>query len=447
MWKRFMLLCCLTALLLTACNAGSSQTEDVAEEEAGPSLTLNLVIGAEEAAADWWYDLIDAFGDSHPDIEVNLTIVAEDAVDATVQKLVEEGNPPDLSNAALTESNVEAGVYVPAAEYVSDTIRSDILAGSWTSVSIQGTGWGLPLLADCYGLYYSEEILETVGIALSEDWTSWKDAFQAILDYYGYEVYPLGLNLSAEEGGFTAPTFIYNNGSDLLDGSDWALNSQGNINTLLWLVGVINWGYTNYDLAGDGFAELLELYADEELAMFIGPYTLLGELDALEIAYAVGQIPADDGLVSYALGEATVLTVFAANEAEDAEEPEDAEPEDTEQDEAEDDAEEDEAEDAETLRLAALSELLDYIYEADRYAALAEAAGLLPVTTSAVAEMVADGILDASWQTLLSSCRFLPTWKDDWSAVSDGLVEVLQEAVHNDASVADGLDALQQTVE
>ncbi|MCD8145069.1 MAG: hypothetical protein LUD79_07005 [Oscillospiraceae bacterium] len=110
-------------------NAISSETLPAETEEPEPT-ELTLVIGTSgEAETVWWNQLKEDFEAAYSDIELTLTLVTRDAVDITVNELIEIGQTPDLSNASLTETNINAGVYVPAREYLSEELRGDILSG------------------------------------------------------------------------------------------------------------------------------------------------------------------------------------------------------------------------------------------------------------------------------------------------------------------------------
>ncbi|MCD8145070.1 MAG: extracellular solute-binding protein [Oscillospiraceae bacterium] len=265
-------------------------------------------------------------------------------------------------------------------------------------------------------MYYNPSILNEVGVTLPETWSQVQEVSQAILDYYGFEVYPWGVNLTTDEGAFTFACYIYNNGGAFLTDSAWSLNSEENKAAMTYLSELINWGYTNHDPAEDSFDTLLELFQEGEQAMFIGPYSLDTELAETGQSYAVGQLPANDGLTACSVGIASTLAVFA-----------------------------DEAEENPEARTEAIATLLDFLFDAERYTALSEAVGLLPVTNTAISALTEQRALSGNWEAVLTNCRFLPRWKDDWDTVNARLVELEQTTLIGEDSAA-LLDSLQAEI-
>lgn len=58
----------------------------------------------------------------------------------------------------------------------------------------------MPDLASARALFYNVDMFEEVGIEVPQTWAELEDACQAILDFYGGDVYPFGMDMTTDEG-------------------------------------------------------------------------------------------------------------------------------------------------------------------------------------------------------------------------------------------------------
>ncbi len=75
-------------------------------------------------------------------------------------------------------------------DYCPEALYNDFFPSFIQQSVIDGTVWAVPDLASARAMYYNKDIFDEVGIAVPTTWAELEDDCQAILDYYGGDVYP-----------------------------------------------------------------------------------------------------------------------------------------------------------------------------------------------------------------------------------------------------------------
>ena len=405
----------LAAVMLACC--ACALAEDV---------TLNVIIAQYGPNTQDWFlgkgmngtNFVDKFEAANPGVKLNLEVVSWNDLSTIVSTRISNNNAPDILNIDIFADYANEGLLLPVSDYCPEELMSDFFPSFIEQSRIGDTVWAVPDLASARALYVNMDILNEVGIEVPTTWAELEDASQAIIDFYGGEVYPWGVDMTTDEGQAAFAYYTWGNNGGFVDADgNWALNSAENVEAIEYAVSLVNKGYTNPSPATQTRYDLQDMFGAGKMAMVIGPNSVPDYIKqkGYSVNYATAAIPANEGKTSSSVGVMDRIMAFRKDDADQA------------------------------SRNAAIGAFLKFFYDPENYVGWVSMEGFLPAVNSAVSALVAaDPSFDA-WLSVLDSAKFYPTTKAEWADVKQGVINVEQAALTG-ASVKDGLDALQAQV-
>ncbi len=311
---------------------------------------------------------------------------------------------------------------MPVSEYCPEELYGDFFPQFIAQSVIDGVVWAVPDLASARALYYNVDLLKEAGVEkVPETWAELEDACQAIVDFYGGEVYPWGVDMTTDEGQAAFAYYAWgNNGGFVDENGEWAVNSDANVESVNFSVGLVNKGYTNPNPATQTRYDLQDMFAAGKLAMLIAPNQLptIVANSGNTINFATADIPHNEGATSGSVGVMDRVMAFkdtALSEEENAK------------------------------RNEAIGKFLTFFYNPENYVGWVSMEDFLPAVNSAVAALVEQNPAFEAWLNVLANAKFYPTAKPEWNSVKQGVINVEQNALTG-GDVKTLLDELQASL-
>lgn len=146
--------------------------------------------------------LVADFGEMHPDLNIELTVVDREAWKTQIRNAL-GANPPDVVNwyaANRMRPYVEAGLFADISDLWNEPELA-ALASTKGAMTIDGAQWGVPYTYYQWGVYYRKDIFEELGLSEPSNWEEELANCQAILDS-GRKCYTIGSKFLWTAGGW-----------------------------------------------------------------------------------------------------------------------------------------------------------------------------------------------------------------------------------------------------
>ena len=365
-------------------------------------------------------NFVDLFTAANPDIKLNLEVVSWSDVHKEVSTRISNGNAPDILNIDTFAEFQADNLLLPVSDYCPEDLYNDFFPAFIAESVIDRTVWAVPDLASARALYYNKAIFDEVGIEVPKTWAELKDACAAIKDFYGDEVYGIGLDLTEDEGQATFAYFAWGNNGGFNDADgNWTLNSDQNVEAVEFIMDLINSGYANPSPSTQTRYELQDLFGAGKLAMVIAPNQLPQYLQekGFQVDYVTADIPHNEGATGSSVGVMDRVMAFRDDSAPD-----------------------------QAARNEAIGKFLKFFYDPENYVGWVSMETFLPAVNSAVGALVeADPSFEA-WLNVLANCRFYPAANAKWADVRNGVVVDVEQRALTGEEVKPLLDALQTKI-
>ena len=415
--KKFVAL--FLALVMALALVGVASAED--------EITLDVIICEYGPNTREWFlgtgmngtNFVDKFEAENPGVKLNLQVVSWNDVYTEVDTRIAAGNAPDILNIDVFADFAAEGLLMPVSEYCPEDLYGDFFPSFIEQSILDGVVWAVPDLASARALFYNVDMFKEVGIEVPTTWAELEDACQAIVDFYGGEVYPWGVDMTTDEGQAAFAYYAWGNGGGFVDADGkWILNCPENVEAVKFSTGLVAKGFTNPNPATQTRYDLQDMFAAGKLAMVIAPNQLPTYVadKGGNINMATAALPANEGKTSSSVGVMDRVMAFK------------------------DDAAPDQA-----ARNEAIGKFLKFFYNPENYVGWVSMEGFLPAVNSAVGALVASDPSFAAWLDVLGSCQFYAAAKPEWNAVKQGVIAV-EQAVLTGADAQAELDALQATI-
>ena len=390
-------------------------------------ITLDVIICQYGPNTQEWFlgkgmngtNFVEKFEAENPGIKLNLEVVSWNDVYTVVSTRIAAGQAPDILNIDTFSDYAADGLLEPVSQWCPEELYNDFFPSFIDQSILNDTVWAVPDLASARALFYNVDMFEEVGIEVPTTWAELEDACQAILDYYGGEVYPWGIDMTTDEGQAAFAYYVWGNGGGFVDADgNWAVNSAENVEAIEYAIGLVSKGFTNPNPATQTRYDLQDMFAAGKLAMVIAPNQLPTYVadKGGEINLATANIPANEGKASSSAGVMDRIMAFK-----------------------------DEAAPDQAARDEAIGKFAQFFYNPENYVGWVSMEGFLPAVNSAVGALVEADPSFGAWLDVLGGCQFYPQTKPEWPQVKQGVITAEQNALTG-ASVKDELDALQATL-
>ena len=387
-------------------------------------ITLDVIICQYGPNTQEWFlgkgmngtNFVEKFEAENPGIKLNLEVVSWNDVYTVVSTRIAAGQAPDILNIDTFSDYAADGLLEPVSQWCPEELYNDFFPSFIDQSILNDTVWAVPDLASARALFYNVDMFEEVGIEVPTTWAELEDACQAILDYYGGEVYPWGIDMTTDEGQAAFAYYTWGNGGGFVDADgNWAVNSPENVEAIEYALGLVSKGFTNPNPATQTRYDLQDMFAAGKLAMVIAPNQLPTYVadKGGEINLATANIPANAGKSSSSVGVMDRVMAFKDESAPD-----------------------------QAARDEAIGKFAQFFYNPENYVGWVSMEGFLPAVNSAVGALVEADPSFGAWLDVLGGCQFYPAAKAEWDQVKQGVIAAEQAALAG-GSVQAELDALQ----
>ncbi|MGS2619423.1 extracellular solute-binding protein [Micromonospora sp. LZ34] len=383
--KRFLRLSAafaLAALTLTACGFGGN------DEASGDSKTLSLLVPSySNGTKALWEGIIADFKAKNPDITVNLEIQSWDNINDVIRTKVQANAAPDILNIDAFSGFASDDLLYPAAEVVSPGTLSDFQDSFAKNASIDGTMYGLPMIASARTLFYNQDLLTKAGVANPPaTWQELEDAAKKIKNLNA-GVYGYGMPLGSEEAQAETSIWIFGNGGSWNEGDMITADNPRNLEAVQFMKRMIDAGLTQPDPGASDRTPMLDVFIQGKIAMAVGLPPTVGQIAQKNpnLKYGTAPIPTRDGQ-SMTLGVADHLMAFKNDGS----------------------------------KQEAIKAFLDYFFSAEVYKKFVDTEGFLPTTKSG-AEALKDKKEIASFLQVLPGAKFYPSTNPRWAATQGAI--------------------------
>ncbi len=365
-------------------------------------------------------NFVKKFEEANPGVKLNLEVVSWNDLATVVSTRISNNNAPDILNIDTFAQYATEDLLLPVSDYCPDELFKDFFPSFIEQSVIDGVCWAVPDLASARALYYNADLLAEAGVEVPTTWAELEDACQAILDTFGGEVYPWGVDMTTDEGQAAFAYYAWGNGGGFVDAEgNWAVNSDANVEAVNFALGLVEKGFTNPNPATQTRYDLQDMFGAGKLAMVIAPNSLPTYIESkgyTGVNYAVADIPHNEGKTSSSVGVMDRIMAFKDDSAPD-----------------------------QAARNEAIGKFLTFFYDPANYVGWVSMEDFLPAVNSAVGELVAANPSFEAWLNVLDGCQFYPTAKAEWNDVKQGVINVEQSALTG-GDVKAGLDELQAQI-
>ena len=199
--KKFATLMLALAMLISCAAIGMAE-----------DITLDVIICQYGPKTNDWFtgtgmngtSFVKKFEEANPGIKLNLEVVSWNDVYTVVSTRISNNNAPDILNLDSFADYANEGLLMPVKDYCPEVLYNDFFPSFIEQSVIDGTVWAVPDLASARALYYNVDLLEAAGVEVPTTWAELEDVCQALVDFYGGDVYPWGIDMTTDEGQATA---------------------------------------------------------------------------------------------------------------------------------------------------------------------------------------------------------------------------------------------------
>ncbi|MEU4645096.1 extracellular solute-binding protein [Micromonospora sp. NPDC023814] len=372
----------ITGLALTACGFGGK------DEASGDSKTVSLLVPSYSTGTKaLWEGIIADFQAKNQGITVNLEIQSWDNINDVIRTKVQANSAPDILNIDAFSGFAADDLLYPASEVLSPETLTDFQDSFAKNASIDGTMYGLPMIASARTLFYNQDVFTRAGVAKPP--ATWQELYDAAQKIKGLNagVYGYGMPLGSEEAQAETSIWVFGNGGSWNEGDKITANSPRNLEAVQFMKRMIDAGLTQPDPGASDRTPMLDVFIQGKIAMAVGLPPTVGQIAQKNpsLKYGTAPIPTRDGQ-PMTLGVADHLMAFKNDGS----------------------------------KRQAVKAFLDHFFSAEVYKKFVDTEGFLPTTRSG-AEALKDKKEIASFLQVLPGARFYPSTNSRWAATQGAI--------------------------
>ncbi|MBF4993412.1 extracellular solute-binding protein [Arthrobacter gandavensis] len=361
--------------------------------------TLNMLVPTySDGTKALWEGVIKDFEAANEDIDVVLQVESWENIESVLQTKIQAGEAPDIYNGGAFSAFAEEGLLYPAEEVASEATIGDFQESFAQNEALDGTQYGLPLIASVRALFYNQDLFDEAGVqAPPETWDELYDAAKKI-SATGTPGY--GMPLGSEEAQGESLIWFAGNGGGFGDESTITVDSPENVEAAEFMKKMITDGLTQPDPGATQRTPMLNVFAQGQIGMVYALPQTVGQIEEAnpELNYGVAAVPTNTGEPS-TLGVADRLMAFK-NDGDKAE---------------------------------AVTKFMDFFFAEDQYVNWVQTEGFLPTTKSGSESMGSDETLKPFLE-MLPSANFYPTTNPAWNATDGAFKSLMGQLEDQDAA-------------
>jgi multiple sugar transport system substrate-binding protein len=388
----------LAVLSLTAAGCGFGDDDDSGDGGKGGATSINLLVPSySDGTQALWEGIIKDFEAENSDVTVNLEVQSWDNINDVVRTKVQSDEAPDILNIDAFAGFVADDLLYQADEVVSDEVLDDIQDSFKENASIDGTQYGLPLIASARTLFVNTDLLEQAGVAeVPATWDELLAASKAISDLGG-GVSGYGMPLGSEEAQAETSIWTFGAGGSWGDSDELTIDTPEADEAVSFMQKMIDEGVTQPDPGSSDRTPLINVFVQGKIGFIEALPPTVDQIatENPELNYELAPIPTKDGS-PVTLGVADHLMAFQ-NDGDKQE---------------------------------AIEAFLDYFYSTDVYSNFVTTEKFLPVTESGAEAFSNDSLqvfLDA-----LPDAQFYPSTNVAWSAAQGAFQSLIGQIAQGD---------------
>lgn len=364
---------------MSACGFGGS--DDSSDGDGGTTSIDLLVPSYSDGTKKLWEGIISDFEAKHSDVEVNLEVQSWDNINDVVRTKVQSDDAPDILNIDAFAGFAGDDLLYAADEVVSPDVIEDFQPAFAENASIDGTQYGLPLIASARTLFVNTDLMKQAGVKKAPTtWDELLDASKKIGQLDGVSG-GYGMPLGAEEAQAETSIWAFGNGASWGDSSKLTIDTPEAVEAVDFMKKMVDEGATQPNAGSTDRTPLLNVFIQGKIGFIEGLPPTVGEIEANnpKLNYELAPIPTNDGS-PFTLGVADHLMAFKnGGDKQDA-----------------------------------IKAFLDYFYSTDVYLNFVNTEGFLPVTQSAAEKF--DNPVLKQFVDALPDAKFYPSTNPAWSA-------------------------------
>lgn len=370
----------LATMTLASCGFGGGSNEG--GDSSGSGTTLNLLVPSySDNTQGLWEDVIAGFEEANPDIDVKLEVQSWDNLDSVITTKVSGGQAPDIYNGGPFAGFAADDLLYTTEEVVSPDTYSDFQETFIDNASVDGTAYGLPLIASARALFVNNDLLEQAGATIPTTWDELLESAKKI-SALGNGVAGYGMPLGSEEAQAEAAVWLWGGGGTFGDADEITIDTPENLVGAEFIQKMVNEGATQADAGSTDRSPLMDIFIQGKIGMQVGLPPTVGQIadGNPDLNYTIAPIPTKDGS-PLTVGVADHLMAFK-NDGKKQE---------------------------------AITKFFDYYFSPDVYVPWVQTEGFLPTTKSGAEALNGEEALKP-FLDALPAAQFYPSTNPNWSA-------------------------------
>ncbi len=370
----------LATMTLASCGFGGGSNEG--GDSSGSGTTLNLLVPSySDNTQGLWEDVIAGFEEANPDIDVKLEVQSWDNLDSVITTKVSGGQAPDIYNGGPFAGFAADDLLYTTEEVVSPDTYSDFQETFIDNASVDGTAYGLPLIASARALFVNNDLLEQAGATIPTTWDELLESAKKI-SALGNGVAGYGMPLGSEEAQAEAAVWLWGGGGTFGDADEITIDTPENLVGAEFIQKMVNEGATQADAGSTDRSPLMDIFIQGKIGMQVGLPPTVGQIadGNPDLNYTIAPIPTQDGS-ALTVGVADHLMAFK-NDGKKQE---------------------------------AITKFFDYYFSPDVYVPWVQTEGFLPTTKSGAEALNGEEALKP-FLDALPAAQFYPSTNPNWSA-------------------------------
>ncbi len=371
------------ALLLPLAACGGSGSDSGSSD----SKELNLLVPVySDATKGLWQGIIKDFEKEHSDIKVNLEVQSWEDINTVITTKIQNKQAPDILNIDSFTSFADDELLYPAKDVVSKETMDKFPENFKKNATMDGTQYGLPLIASVRALFYNKDLFAKAGIAEPpKTWDELEADALKIKALGGVDGY--GMPLGNEEAQGETAIWFFGNGGSFGNDKKITIDTPKNVEAATFMKNLIDEGATEPNPGSSQRTPLGQTFFQGKVGMVVGlpPYINFIKEKNPSLNYGIAPIPTKDGH-AMTLGVADHLMAF--DNGKDKQE--------------------------------AIKTFLDYFYSDEVYQKFVDTEGFIPVTKP-VLENLKDKDSIKDFVPLIDSAQFYPFTNPKWQATQGAL--------------------------
>lgn len=398
------------ALLLTSCGfgGGGGSSDGEATGSAGSVTTLDMLVPSySKGTKALWEGVIKDFEAANTDVKINLEIQSWENIEGVLKTKIQGNKAPDIYNGGAFAEFAAEGLLAPVTDVASEATVADFQPSFAENEKVDGTQYGLPLIASARALFYNKALMKEAGVAdVPKTWDELYAASKAISDKTKSDGY--GMPLGNEEAQGESLIWFAGNGGNFGDATNIAVDTPANLEAAEFMQKMIKDGVTQKDPGATQRTPMLNTFIQGKLGFAYGLPQTVGQIkdENPDLEYGIAPVATKSGEPA-TLGVADRLMSFKNDGS----------------------------------KAASVKKFMDYYFSADVYTDWVSTEGFLPTTKSGAEKLAGDETLKP-FLDMLPNAVFYPTTNPAWNA-TDGAFKALMGQIATGKSATDVLKEIQ----